>query len=108
MESKGIPGRIQVSRKTYERVYDIFEFDEVKGLEIKPSVVVSTYLLKEKHHDISLMTVSDQSFEAMFSNVNLHSHETYQFLKIVQDTAFINLFKEFVNGTPNCKCSYQG
>ena len=33
MESTGIGGRIQISRQTYERVYDLYEFEprEVEG-----------------------------------------------------------------------------
>ncbi|KAG2379256.1 hypothetical protein C9374_007395 [Naegleria lovaniensis] len=100
MESKGFPGRIQVSRKMYERVYDIFEFDEIKGVEIKPSVVMTTYLLKEKHHDIASFHVgSDQSFEKMFSKVNLHEPTSYNFKKLIMDSTFTSLYKEYLSGS---------
>ncbi|KAG2375198.1 hypothetical protein C9374_010202 [Naegleria lovaniensis] len=50
MESTGIPGRIQVTRQTYERVYDLFEFDERKGVEVKGKGTLTTYMLKAHHH----------------------------------------------------------
>lgn len=50
MESTGIPGRIQVTRQTYERVYDLFEFDERKGVEVKGKGTLTTYVLKAHHH----------------------------------------------------------
>ena len=50
MESTGIPGRVHVTRQTYERVYDLFEFDERKGVEVPGKGMLTTYVLKEKHH----------------------------------------------------------
>ena len=93
MESKGVPGRIQASRKTYERVYDIFEFEEIKGIELKPSVLVNTYLLKEKHHDIN--TNFSDGFDKMFAGLNMFSPKTYNFSKIIQDRSLIQGFKDF-------------
>ena len=49
MESTGEPGRIQISRSTYERVYDLFEF-ETREVDVKGKGKMETYLLKEKHH----------------------------------------------------------
>jgi PAS domain S-box-containing protein len=45
MESTGIPNRVQVSRQTYERVHDAFQFEERLGVEVKGKGVVETYLL---------------------------------------------------------------
>ena len=50
MESTGVPGRLQVSRTTYERVHDLFEFEEREGIQVKGKGVLKTYLLKDKHH----------------------------------------------------------
>lgn len=99
MESKGVPGRVHVSRKTYERVYDNFEFEEIKGLEVKPGVLMNTYLLKEAHHDVSHLAQMDQSFELLFSKVNLLDPEVYSFKNIMMDAQFVTLFKEFLSGT---------
>ncbi|EFC50110.1 predicted protein [Naegleria gruberi] len=49
MESTGEPGRIQISRATYERVYDLFEF-ETREVDVKGKGKMETYLLKDKHH----------------------------------------------------------
>lgn len=50
MESNSLPGRIQISRSTYERVYDLeLEFEERK-IEVKGKGLINTYLLKEKYH----------------------------------------------------------
>jgi len=49
MESTGVPGRIQISRETYERVHDLYEF-EAREIEAKGKGKLKTYLLKEKHH----------------------------------------------------------
>jgi PAS domain S-box-containing protein len=45
MESTGTPGRVQVSRQTYERVHDAFKFEERHGIEVKGKGTVTTYLL---------------------------------------------------------------
>ena len=50
MESTSLPGRIQISRSTYGRVYDLFEFEE-RLIEVKGKGECQTYLLKEKHHE---------------------------------------------------------
>ena len=65
MESTGIPGKIQVTRQTYERVYDIFEFDERKGVEIKGKGQITTYILKEKHYQHPIPNETDISLEEM-------------------------------------------
>src|SRR3989338_4793600 len=65
MESTGIPGKIQVTRQTYERVYDIFEFDERKGVEIKGKGQITTYILKEKHYQHPIPNERDISLEEM-------------------------------------------
>ncbi len=50
MESTSLPGRVQVSRSTYERVYDLgFEFEE-ESVDVKGKGLCKTYLVKEKHH----------------------------------------------------------
>ena len=45
MESTGIPGRIQVSRSTYELLHDKMKFEERVDVEVKGVGVVNTYLL---------------------------------------------------------------
>ena len=50
MESTGVSGRIQVSRPTYERVHDLFEFEERECVEVKGKGTMKTYLLSAKHH----------------------------------------------------------
>jgi len=51
MESTGIPGRIQISRATYERVYDLgFEFEERESVLVKGKGEMKTYMLSSKHH----------------------------------------------------------
>ena len=47
MESTGIPGRVQISRSTYERVHDLFEFEERHDIEVKGKGTMTTYVLKE-------------------------------------------------------------
>jgi guanylate cyclase 2F len=46
MESTGIPGRVQISRATYERVHDVFEFQERNEVEVKGKGLMTTYVLK--------------------------------------------------------------
>jgi len=49
MESNSENGRIQVSRSTYERVYDMgFEWDE-RTIDVKGKGSMQAYLLKKKH-----------------------------------------------------------
>ncbi|KAF0977737.1 hypothetical protein FDP41_003059 [Naegleria fowleri] len=50
MESTSLAGRVQLSRSTYERVYDLgFEFEE-RIVEVKGKGTCKTYLLKPHHH----------------------------------------------------------
>lgn len=51
MESASLPGRIQLSRSSYERVYDIvgFSFEE-RLINVKGKGECVAYLLDEKHH----------------------------------------------------------
>ncbi|EFC40474.1 predicted protein [Naegleria gruberi] len=50
MESTSLPGRIHISRSTYERVYDLgMEFEE-RMVEVKGKGLCKTYLLKDKYH----------------------------------------------------------
>ena len=51
MESNSKPGRIQISRSTYERVYDLgFEFEE-RTIDVKGKGMCTCYLLNERYHD---------------------------------------------------------
>ncbi|EFC38368.1 predicted protein [Naegleria gruberi] len=51
MESNSKPGRIQISRSTYERVYDLgFEFEE-RSIDVKGKGVCTCYLMNERYHD---------------------------------------------------------
>ena len=50
MESNSLPGRIQMSRKTYERVFDLeFTFEE-RSIAVKGKGILQTYLLDNKYH----------------------------------------------------------
>jgi hypothetical protein len=45
MESQGIPGCIQVTRVTYERLRDRFLFEERQPIQVKGKGEMTTYLL---------------------------------------------------------------
>ncbi len=45
MESSGVPMRVHVSRETYERVFDLFAFEE-RTIDIKGKGILKTYLMK--------------------------------------------------------------
>lgn len=47
MESHGVPGRIQVSQSVYNRVKDLFNFEERGHMDIKGKGRMKTYLLIE-------------------------------------------------------------
>ncbi len=51
MESHGIPGQIQVSRATYERLQDQYLFEERGAIEIKGKGKMQVYLLKGRKFD---------------------------------------------------------
>ena len=49
MESTGVAGTIQISRSTYERVFDLgYEFEE-REVDAKGKGIVKTYLMNPKH-----------------------------------------------------------
>ncbi|EFC43238.1 predicted protein [Naegleria gruberi] len=50
MESTSLPGRIQISRSTYERVHDLYDY-EPREVEVKGKGLMMTYLLKQKFND---------------------------------------------------------
>ena len=59
MESNSKPGRIQLSRPSYERVHDLgLEFEE-RNLDVKGKGMCSTYLLKDHHHERGLLSKED-------------------------------------------------
>jgi class 3 adenylate cyclase len=45
MESTGVPGRLQVSRATYERLADEFEFEHRGMVEVKGKGQLETWFL---------------------------------------------------------------
>jgi PAS domain S-box-containing protein len=51
MESTGVPGRIQVSRQTYECIHDIFLFEERYNVEVKGKGSMSTFLVIVRDED---------------------------------------------------------
>ena len=64
MESNSKPGRIQVSRSTYERVYDLgFSFEE-RMIEVKGKGMTQTYLLSGKHHESAVLTSEELNANA--------------------------------------------
>jgi hypothetical protein len=48
MYSTGVKGRIQVTRKVYERTYDVFKFEERRGVSVKGKGTMVTYLVSSK------------------------------------------------------------
>jgi class 3 adenylate cyclase len=48
MESHGIPGAIQVSSATYERLKDKYLFEERGTIDVKGKGEMNTYLLKSR------------------------------------------------------------
>ncbi|KAG2392184.1 hypothetical protein C9374_012436 [Naegleria lovaniensis] len=50
MESTSLSNRIQISRSTYERVYDLgLEFEE-REVDVKGKGLIKAYLVNDKHH----------------------------------------------------------
>jgi len=47
MESTGVPGRIQCSRETYARVFDMFDFEERSGVHVKGKGTMTTYMVQK-------------------------------------------------------------
>ena len=51
MESTSLSGRIQISRSTYERVWDIMGLSyEERNVQVKGKGLCTTYLVDAKHH----------------------------------------------------------
>jgi guanylate cyclase 2F len=48
MESNSLPGRMQCSRATYERCYDVFNFEEIPNIEIKGKGLTTCYLVVDE------------------------------------------------------------
>jgi len=58
MESTGVPGRIQVTRETYERLCDDFEFERRGPIEVKGKGTIETwFLVGRRSNDIEEMAV---------------------------------------------------
>lgn len=51
MESTGVPGKIQVSRQTYQRVFDLFRFKE-RTINVKGKGEMTTYVLCPEENEI--------------------------------------------------------
>jgi class 3 adenylate cyclase len=45
LEGAGVPGRIQVGRQTYERLFDSFGFEARGEIELKGKGLVETFLV---------------------------------------------------------------
>ena len=71
MESTSKNGRIQISRSTYERVFDLgFEFEE-REVDVKGKGIIKTYLLNDKHHKFlknNPLLYSQRSVPLIFNN----------------------------------------
>ncbi|KAG2379476.1 hypothetical protein C9374_006593 [Naegleria lovaniensis] len=68
MESTSLPGRIQISRSTYERVYDLgFDFEE-RNVEVKGKGITQCYLLHPSHHADPLAPIKPQVFVELGSD----------------------------------------
>ncbi|KAG2379253.1 hypothetical protein C9374_007392 [Naegleria lovaniensis] len=59
MESTGIPGRIQISRSTYERVHDLGWTFEERKVEVKGKGLCQTYLLNADHHQRAVIKATE-------------------------------------------------
>ena len=78
MESTSKPGRIQVSRSTYERVYDLgFDFEERK-VEVKGKGLCNTYLLNSRHHTNAVIENDEPSNIQILEFKSHESHDHYQ------------------------------
>ncbi|KAG2374433.1 hypothetical protein C9374_010717 [Naegleria lovaniensis] len=97
MESKGTAARINVSRKSYERVYDIFEFEENQVVEITPGHTINTYLLHQKHYDVDTLTKNKVS-ENLFVRVNFQDPQSFNFKKLINQKEMLGIFKDFATG----------
>ncbi|KAL0483827.1 adenylate cyclase [Acrasis kona] len=66
MESTGIPGKIQITRDTYERVHDLFSFEERDGVVVKGKGTMTTYILSgemtSKEH-IPNLSEDDEAYQ---------------------------------------------
>ena len=94
MESNSLSGRIQLSRSSYERVYDIFEFEERK-IEVKGKGMTLAYLLKEKHHCNPIITIQSHDDE---DDVNTDNDE----IEVEKKPSMQNLTAHSPNsGIPN-------
>jgi PAS domain S-box-containing protein len=61
MESSGIPGKIQVTQETYQRLKDKFEFEERGAIVVKGKGKMMTYWLTERKMSDHQMQKSQQS-----------------------------------------------
>ncbi|EFC38208.1 membrane bound PAS domain-containing adenylate/guanylate cyclase [Naegleria gruberi] len=76
MESTSIAGRIQISRATYERVHDMYTYEE-RIVQVKGKGECQTYLIQPIHHEnpiIEFESLEDvneenQKSEAIISNI---------------------------------------
>ncbi|KAG2393526.1 hypothetical protein C9374_007057 [Naegleria lovaniensis] len=76
MESTSLNGRIQVSRSTYARVFDLgYEFEE-REVDVKGKGTVKTYLLNAKHHDHVVFVQQQQPQENALSQLRNTSNTT--------------------------------
>ncbi|KAL9657703.1 hypothetical protein ABK040_005056 [Willaertia magna] len=70
MESTSEPGRIQISRSTYERVYDLgYKFEERK-INVKGKGLTTTYMLDSKHHSTAIVSINNTINDINKSVVN--------------------------------------
>ncbi|KAG2393520.1 hypothetical protein C9374_007051 [Naegleria lovaniensis] len=73
MESTSLPGRIHLSRSTYERVHDLeFDFEE-RAIEVKGKGKCQTYLLKPHHHVNPLYNALEELTNNFQTNLEQHS-----------------------------------
>ena len=69
MESNSEPGRIQISRSTYERVHDLsYEWEE-RRIDVKGKGLCQTYLLKPEYHVDPLNIETQQLTDPPIENV---------------------------------------
>ena len=61
MESTSLPGRIQISRSTYERVYDLGWRFEQRIVDVKGKGECMTYLISDNCHMPSLVNQEEEN-----------------------------------------------
>jgi guanylate cyclase len=63
MESHGVPGKIQITRDTYELIKDEFECERRGMLAIKSKGEMETWFLLNARQDVKIHSIQSQAAE---------------------------------------------